>query len=236
VKYLKSLPGEERAWAFWDELLSSRSAEKVFSKLYTRREWGPNESSGPGSSHVEAKPYLELANGLIELSGWQRVIDLGCGDGYIATQLDAAEVIGVDCYPIHIARLREQWPERGWLQLDLDRDREKLPEGDVAFLKDVLLHWPNHLVCDWLTWARKSGKWNWVICTQDNLQEREGQDCLLGGLRPLDIEKEPLKNLNLVRLCDFMKKSVLLLKCERNRAVSKLSHATNIGAENQRSS
>ena len=208
---LDRLPGEARAWSHWEKLLSARPAAEVFGRVYASGNWGPGQISGGGSSPLEAEPYLDIVNGLVRLSGWQRVVDLGCGDGYVASRLEAPEVIGVDCYATHVERLHREMPEKTWLSMDLDRDRDRLPTGDVAFLKDVLHHWPNALVRDWLAWARQCGKWRWLICTQNHDPNDDGRDCPLGGYRGLDPAKETLGGLGLVPFCHYLYKSVLLL-------------------------
>lgn len=207
------LPKETRVWEYLRGLGSSGPADaaSVFGAIYRRSEWGPNGSSGSGSSPVEAKPYLDLVNGLIRLSGWHRIVDLGCGDGWIAARLDAPEVVGVDCYGPHIDRLRREQPGRGWQQFDLDTGRDQLPAGEVALCKDVLHHWPTELIQDWIGWARTCGKWRWVILTQSRQQQYS--DCPLGGYRGLDPDQEPLRSLGLTRLADYGQKSVLLLEC-----------------------
>jgi hypothetical protein len=208
---LDRLPGEARAWAHFEELLSARAAPEVFGFLYLAGHWGPGECSGAGSAPREARPYLDIVNGLAKLSGWRRLVDLGCGDGWVTSRLELAEVVGVDCHGPHVERLRGEFPEKEWLHLDLDRDRDRLPAGDVAFLKDVLHHWPNRLVRDWLTWARTCGKWRWLVCTQDRHQAEDDQDCPLGGYRGLDPALAPLRGLGLVPFCEYLHKSVLLL-------------------------
>ena len=208
---LDRLPGEAHVWGHWQNLVASRPAPDVFGRVYDNALWGPGQCSGNGSTPEQARPYLDLVNGLTQVSGWRRLIDLGCGDGFIASRLEAPEVVGVDCHAPHIERLRKQAPTREWLHLDLDRDRDKLPTGDAAFFKDVLHHWPDQLIRDWLAWARTCGKWRWLVCTQDRLQDIDAQDCPLGGYRALDPAREPLRSLGLIPLCDYLYKSVLLL-------------------------
>jgi SAM-dependent methyltransferase len=208
---LARLPGEARAWTHWTALMAARPAAEVFGRIYASGLWGPDQISGGGSTPQQAGPYLDVVNGLVRVSGWRRVVDLGCGDGWVASRLAAPEVVGVDCHAPHVNRLRREMPGREWLHLDLDRDREQLSAGDAALLKDVLHHWPNRLVRDWLTWARRCGKWRWVVCTQDRGQGPNGQDCPLGGYRGLDPVREPLRGLGLVPLCHYLHKSVLLL-------------------------
>lgn len=209
---LDRLPGEARAWAYWQSLQDSRPATEVFAHLYASGLWGPGQCSGFGSTPQRAQPYLDIVNGLVTVSGWQRLIDLGCGDGFVTSRLQAAEMVGVDCHAPHIDRLRQEFPQRQWLTLDLDRDRDRLPAGDVALVKDVLHHWPNRLLRDWLTWARNCGKWRWLVATQGSHQEADGQDCPLGGYRGLDLSMQPLRDLNLLPLCHYLDKSVLLLR------------------------
>jgi SAM-dependent methyltransferase len=209
---LDRLPGENMAWAHFETLLAARPAAETFGHIYAVGGWGPGECSGDGSTPENARPYLDLVNGLLKTGAVKRVIDLACGDGYIASRLEAPEVVGVDCHAPHVNRLRRESPEKQWLHLDLDRERHDLPTGDVALLKDVLHHWPNHLVREWLAWARTCGKWRWLICTQDRHQDIDGRDCALGELRPLNPAMEPLRPLGLVPLCDYLYKSVLLFE------------------------
>jgi hypothetical protein len=209
---LNRLPGEARAWAHWEALRDGRPAPEVFGRIYASGVWGPSHTVGSGSTSREAQPYLDLVNALVKVSGWRRVIDLGCGDGLVASRLQAPEVVGVDCHAPHIHRLRREVPRVEWFSCDLDRERGDLPAGDVALLKDVLHHWPNLLVRDWLTWARGCGKWRWLACTQDRRQVADGQDCALGGYRGLNLALAPLRGLGLTLLCHYLNKSVLLLQ------------------------
>jgi SAM-dependent methyltransferase len=208
---LDRLPAEARVWAYWDALRAARTAGDVFGRIYASGLWGPSGLSGAGSTPPQALPYLNIVNGLVKAAGWHRVVDLGCGDGWVTARLAAARVVGVDCHAPHIARLRREVPDRAWAHLDLDADRDRLPAGDVALVKDVLHHWPNRLVRDWLAWARGCGKWRWLVCTQDRFQRDPHHDCPLGGYRALDPALEPLRGLGLIPFCDYLHKGVLLL-------------------------
>jgi SAM-dependent methyltransferase len=208
---LDRLPEEARAWGHYEAILSDRTAAEVFGGVHARGAGGPHRSSGAGSSPEQTAPYLETVNALARVGGWRRVVDLGCGDGSIASRLDAPRVVGVDCYGPHVERLRREFPHREWHELDLDRDREKLPAGDAALLKDVLHHWPNRLVREWLLWARGCGKWRWFVCTQDRPHPGQAADCPLGGLRGLDAGAEVFRDLGVLRVTDYLGKSVLML-------------------------
>lgn len=206
------LPMEDKVWRFLEEQsLGGTDAAEVFSRIYRDGRWGHGDASGGGSTAVEAAPYLEIVNGLIRSERWSTVVDLACGDGAITSKLIADRVIGVDCYEPHLARLRQAEPLREWQTLDLDRDRERLPAGDVAFLKDVLHHWPERLVQEWVAWARASGKWRVLLLTSDLVQNQP--DCVLGGYRGLDPDMEPMMSLGGQVVKRYLHKAIVRIKC-----------------------
>jgi SAM-dependent methyltransferase len=209
------LPGEDRAWAHFNAMLATRSAVDVFGRIHARSLSAQNQAFGNSCTPEHAQRYIDMANTLAQVGEWRRVVDLGCGDGFIASRLSAPEVVGVDCHEPHLSRLRREHPEREWICLDLDRDRNALPHGDAALLKDVFHHWPNRLVREWLAWARTCGKWRWVIFTQDRPHSGEATDCPLGGFRGMDLDSEAFRDLGVCHLADYLNKSVLILQAKR---------------------
>ncbi len=210
--YAAALPGERRAWTHLARVAPRVAAEQAFGLAYASGRWGRGDRSGGGSTAAESAPYLGLVNGLARSRGWRRVVDLGCGDGFVAARLEAPAVVGVDCHAPHLERLRREAPGREWLHLDIDRDRERLPAGDAALLKDVLHHWPSRLVSDWLAWARACGKWRAVVLTYDCHNAAADADCLLGGYRPLSCALPPLRDVpGLARAGAYLHKEVSVL-------------------------
>jgi hypothetical protein len=209
-----SLPKEKEAWQHFDRLADSRGvdAARIFGLIYERGAWGSPRSSGNGSSDPESAPFLDAFHALATVAHWRSVVDLGCGDGRVTRQLKTRWVAGVDCYLPHLERLATEVPEIQWHLLDLDRDRERLPPGEVAILRDVLHHWPEALILDWLSWAWRSERWSWILVCQDNQQKQ--RDCRLGGYRGLDPARLPLCGFPWQKVCDYQKKSVLLLRCQ----------------------
>lgn len=211
-KQAGDLPGEALAWQHRDRWLygTAVDAGDVFARVYRRGLWGHGANSGGGSTPAEAAPYLELINGLIRMTDSRRIVDLGCGDGYITSRLQAPQLTGVDCCG-NVDSLRKRFAatNAAWLDLDLDRDRWSLPGGDIALLKDVLHHWPTALIADWLGWANRSGKWKWLVCTYDFVNAHAG-DIRLGGYRALDVSQPPF-GLGLFRLCRYLHKEVAIL-------------------------
>lgn len=210
------LPGDDRVNAHLDAYLrGDGTPAKVFGRIYERGAWGHGDRSGGGSTPKEAAPYLDVVNGLVRVSGWKRVVDLGCGDGLIASRVEAPEVYGVDVYSPHLDRLRRQHPGKQWLALDLDADRERLPAGDACLVKDLFQHHSSAFIRDWIAWAAGCGKWQWVVIANDFADAKDGADTTMGGYRPLDADLFPLKGLGLRRLCRYLHKEVLVLECDR---------------------
>jgi SAM-dependent methyltransferase len=209
------IPGDTRYFGHLDRFITGGGdAPEVFSRVYELGLWGHGKDSGGGSTPGEAAPYLDLVNALIQIGHWQRVADLGCGDGYITVRLKAAGIIGVDCHTHHLDRLDEEYPDLAWMFVDLNAGRGYLPKADAALVKDVLHHWPNDLVKDWLEWARVCGKWKYLLLTNDFPNAIPNRDCPLGGYRPLTLEiLQALGITGLRCMARYLHKEVLLLEC-----------------------
>ena len=221
VNFAHDLPGEGKVREFYNNQVIGRgSAAEVFARIYKIGMWGGAESSGDGSNQGESKPWVDIVTTLCHLAGWKKIVDLASGDGRVTKLLPAGDLVGVEVYGPHVARLRAECPRVCWLHFDIDQQRESLPTGDVALLKDVLQHWPNKLVREWLTWARSCGKWKYVLICGDCQQATDDGDCILGGYRPLDIAGRQLVNLGLSSVSTFLHKSVLLMTCDPSSADS----------------
>ena len=210
-----ALPKEAKVFNHFAQVLAADalSSEQVFGQVYERELWGTG--SGPGSLSQEALPYVSLVNTLIEWGNVKSVVDLGCGDGVVGINLQVPEYHGVDCHALHIMRLRKKHPKKTWSHSDLFRERDSLPTGEVALLKDVLHHWPSAMVAEWLSWARTCGKWQRIVLTQDCHQPEADADCHLGGYRALSPDLPPLRQFGLKMVTMYLHKAVLVMECER---------------------
>jgi SAM-dependent methyltransferase len=206
------LPGEDIVWSFASKLLDP-PARSVFERLYADGVWGPNGSSGTGSASAQAKPFVEVLSALVALCPEASIVDLGCGDGRVINSL-GRPVIGVDVSRSHVEALQKSHPESTWIELDLDRDRVQLPAGDVGVLKDVLIHWPNALIRDWLGWAVRSGKWKILVMSYDRIRPgTPAGDCELGGFHALHVDESPLKDAGAARVAEFLHKQIAIIRC-----------------------
>lgn len=202
-----SLPQENRVFCLLSEVLRERDSSKVFPAIYDKRLWGG--TSGEGSGDKQAAPYIEQVSKLIKERRWHSVVDAGCGDGAIGSAIVCGQYSGVDVCADVVAANERKWPVCLWFARDIFRDLESLPSADVLLVKDVLHHWPNDMVSDWITRIIASRKWRAVLFTQDVGQRCDTQDCHLGGYRALDVNKNPLKPFNLKVAFTYLHKAGL---------------------------
>jgi hypothetical protein len=208
-----SLPMEALVFNHLSELLQQDvgSCETVFGDVYRNKLWG--EGSGPGSLGEEAQIYVNLVNTLLEWGNIESVVDLGTGDGKVVSNLKVKSVVAVDCCKDQVEKSKAEFPEISWRHLDFYSNRELLPKAEIAFMKDVLHHWPTSMIIDWISWAKTCGKWKKLILTQDVQQPESGMDCHLGGYRALDHRMEPLKQLGLKLIVKYLHKAMYVLEC-----------------------
>lgn len=182
-------------------------AERVFGTIYNRGLWGG--TSGVGSEPAEARPYVQIINGLIDLCGVRSVVDLGCGDGRIAERIQVQSYTGIDVHaPLLAGKSR---PENGrtFAALDFYKDRDRIPAAEWLLCKDVLHHWPNAWVVEFLKWALAAKRWKRIVLTQDVHQQGDWIDCHLGGYRALHPHQEPLRQFGLKVFAEYLHKAIL---------------------------
>jgi SAM-dependent methyltransferase len=75
-------------------------------------------------------PPQALRSFVRSLGHAERVLDLGCGDGRLTSELDASELTAADVSPIALERARERLP--GARMVELEHDAE-LPFEDGSF-------------------------------------------------------------------------------------------------------
>lgn len=210
------LPEEERVFHHLAYALRRHNdSAAIFASIYDKGLWnGVPGSSGDGSKAGETDPYLTAVNGVLRLTEARSVVDLGTGDGDIIRKISAPDlqsVVGVDCYAAHITRLTGEIADRRFLCLDIFEQREQLPEADVALIKDVLQHWTNRMIQTWLDWLVQSGKYRWIVLTNDANQLSPCQDTHLGGCRGLQPNWPPLKRFRPQTILTYQHKAVVLL-------------------------
>jgi SAM-dependent methyltransferase len=101
---------------------------------YWARRYATGGTSGAGSRGAEAEEKVRLVQRVIDERGVRSVLDLGCGDGYVASRLRVAEYVGYDPAPSALALCRAAMPGRTFVG--------ELPAGpfDLVLSLDVMFH------------------------------------------------------------------------------------------------
>jgi SAM-dependent methyltransferase len=118
--------------------------------------WGREDSSkffsGDGSRGAAAAFYIEHMAGLLakhaeELGRPLTIVDIGCGDFQVARnllqKLPDFNYVGCDIVPEVIAHHAATYSSNRIRFQTLDAVRDRLPQGDVCLIRQVLQHLPN---------------------------------------------------------------------------------------------
>ena len=205
-----SLPMEARVFTLLRDLMDSPDAATAFGEVYASGMWGGG--SGGGSTAPEMAPAIDLIQSLIDVGGVKSLVDLGCGVGALATAVEVDRYVGVDVCGVYAGPRDDR---RSVVSLDLDRDFDDLPSGDLAVCKDVIHHWPNDVVDRFLSRARESAKWKHLLVIADRWQQADDADCHLGGYRALDPLRMPLAKHSPRKVAEYLHKSAFLVPCGR---------------------
>ncbi|HEY5799710.1 MAG TPA: class I SAM-dependent methyltransferase [Burkholderiaceae bacterium] len=129
------------------------SNERVFTRIYREQAWGHSSDpeqvffSGAGSHEgLVVEGYVAAVQAfLAQIGGRPDAVDLGCGDFAVGAQLRpfCRRYIACDVVKpvIEWDRIRYAGFDVQFQQCDFTRDT--LPEGDVAFVRQVLQHLSN---------------------------------------------------------------------------------------------
>jgi SAM-dependent methyltransferase len=150
---------------------SAMSTPEIFESIYRDAEWGADGvdgfSSGLGSHDpVVVEPYVTAVRSFLSgLGDPPDVVDLGCGDFNVGSQLrDAcARYVAGDVASNVIERNRERFAELAVDFRVVNIADDPLPEGDVVFVRQVLQHLDNAQIARVVP---KLTAYRWAVVTE----------------------------------------------------------------------
>jgi len=128
-----------------------KTNSEIFNKIYQEGIWGrdlngyPTSGSGSHTSHI-ILPYIEEVNKLLAQVKPDVIIDIGCGDFNIGKNFlhHSGKYIACDVSSIILEKNKKKYNEFKNLEFrELDLTNDKLPIGDIAFIRQVLQHLSN---------------------------------------------------------------------------------------------
>ena len=143
----------EREVAAHDQKFEEKPAKDIFSTIFRDKLWGGEHmdfNSGHGS-HLEkhVQPYVQSVSSFLkEFSVPPIVVDLGCGDFNIGSQLCryAGKYIACDVVPELIERNKALYGELNAEFRVVDLIEDPLPVGNVLIVRQVLQHLSNSAI------------------------------------------------------------------------------------------
>src|SRR5262245_23412680 len=108
-----------------------------------------------------------------------------------------ASYLGIDIASDVIEAVRKKH-EKGKIKFQVGDITEDLPAADLLISKDVLQHLSNELVHKFIKNNLRTGKYKWVILTND--RGSGNQDVQSGGYRAIDLAAPPFEVRGLVDL------------------------------------
>jgi hypothetical protein len=144
------------------------SVQDVFTRIYHENKWGGNSgeySSGSGSSDPSVLAYVALIKNFIKTNNIKTVIDLGCGDFKVGSQLQIPGVsyIGIDIVDSLINHNQSSFGNSSVSFLCRDIIKDELPEGELCLIRQVLQHLSNQEIAGIL---HNTQKYKYAIITE----------------------------------------------------------------------
>jgi SAM-dependent methyltransferase len=138
-----------------------------FSQIYAGNSWDTHRRSGPGSDPKRTRRYVSLLQDFVRSHNIRSVVDLGCGDWSFSRLVDwsGIDYVGADIVPDLIDFLNKSYSRPGVRFVHANVLDEDLPPADLAIAKDVLQHWPNHAIRNFI---RRLDSFHYAILTNDS--------------------------------------------------------------------
>jgi SAM-dependent methyltransferase len=178
--------------------------ETRFTAFYRKNVWFDAESrSGPGSTLEITKVIRRELPALLRHLGVRRLLDIPCGDFHWIKEVDLGvdSYIGADIVSEMIERNNRCYADhvRRFVKLDITQD--PLPQVDLVFCRDCLVHLPGKCIGQALENIRRSGS-TYLLTTTFPRQTKNRDVTFAGQWRPLNLQLAPFFFPEPLRLID----------------------------------
>jgi SAM-dependent methyltransferase len=155
---------------------TGRSVPQVFADIYRKGLWGKSDCgapfySGPGSDAHIAEPYINAVRRLITDHNVTSIVDLGCGDFRVSSQLVGNDLsyCGLDVVKELIEHNNARFSSENVTFRLANLLTDELPSGQLCLIRQVLQHLSNDQVASILTKCRS---YPFVVITEHLPNER----------------------------------------------------------------
>lgn len=169
-----------------------------FERIYETNFWG--NGSGEGSAPLHTKGYVRFLERFIRRNDIKSVVDFGCGDWQFSRHIDwnGADYAGFDIVRSVVKANRERFQHANVTFHLAPDDFDALPSADLILIKDVLQHWSNAAIHEFLPTLKR---YRYALITNcvgilprrfwRGRQDFDNTDIEDGDFRRLDLRKAP---------------------------------------------
>ena len=168
-----------------------RSTEHVFTKVYKENSWGDPESrSGSGSSLAQTNIVRPELKALVENLAATSMLDIPCGDFNWLSKVDLGlDYIGADIVQNLVDENAKKYGNNNRRFIKLDLIQDKLPQVDIIFCRDVLVHFNNKQIFQAIKNIKRSRSTYLLTTTFPSVNKNI--NVATGEWRALDLCKPP---------------------------------------------
>jgi SAM-dependent methyltransferase len=161
-----------------------------FEKIYEMDLWGGG--SGEGSFAAHTRGYVRFLETFLRRNRIRSVVDLGCGDWQFSRFVDwqGARYDGFDLVPKVIEKNQHEFSTPDINFHLFEGDFSRLPDADLFIAKDVLQHWSDSAVFEFLPHLQRFPFALLTNCVNP-LGETMHRDIEDSGFRYLDLRQPP---------------------------------------------
>lgn len=138
--------------------LISRIMQAAFTKIYDKQVW--KNGSGVGSTPHYNEFYMNFLHGFLKEKSIKTVLDIGCGDWQFSKFIDwtGIDYNGIDVVQHVVDYNNDHYGRENIKFFHMDATITKLPgEFDLVIIKDVLQHWSNETIIEFMNKLTKQG-------------------------------------------------------------------------------
>lgn len=173
------------------------SQENYWTETYqkaTQGFWGTYESlSGPGSDLEQTAIIRKNLEDIIKKYNITSIVDLPCGDFYWMNFVDfgTANYIGCDIVKPLIQENIKKYKNKNRQFLQINVTQEEIPQVDLIFCRDLLVHLSLPDIMAALHNFKRSGAKYLLTTTFTTYRPNTNSVIESGGWRPIDLERFP---------------------------------------------
>lgn len=168
-----------------------QSPAKKFTTIYRENRWKDTDSrSGPGSNLAQTAAIREAIPLLVQGLRCQSLLDIPCGDFHWMSEIEwDIEYIGADIVAGLIQENQRMYgrANRNFIQLNIISDQ--LPQVDLIFCRDCLVHLSNAHILDTIKNIKSSGSTYLLTTTFTNRSSNDNIET--GDWRPINLQRPP---------------------------------------------